>query len=574
MYNSDWNVSKTILVTISIILFFVFSAVEYNSYKHAMINSSMDLKDQAEKVRSLLMAFRRYQQQVILKYKIEMDEVHLNFLPAYAIGKISQEYPNWDKSGFTFENVSDDPRNPEHTADIYEKSAIEYFRNNPKEQILFKPIKHDDGKDYYLYARPIWTEQYCLECHGEKEKAPKLIQEKYEKAYGYKVGELRGILSIKLPTAEIDQRAFHTFITALILHTMAFLTILLCIYLVIKNIVINPLKQIESGLSNISKGIYSYRLPKLNGEFNTISKVFNEMVDTIESNKKLLEDMNESLEERVKKRTSELEEATAVISQLNERLKNENTRMSAELEVAKAIQEMVLPKKDELDRIKELDISGYMNSADEVGGDYYDVIKYKNNIKIGIGDVTGHGLESGVVMLMVQTAVRTLLENNVTEPEIFLDALNRSLFSNIKRMHSDKNLTLSLIDYDNGNLKIIGQHEEVLLVRKNGTIERIDTIDLGFMVGLMYDINQFLKEHTAYLNIGDGIVLYTDGITETMNINDDLYGIDRLCMNISNNWEGNTSQYVQDKIIEDVKDFIGTSKPLDDITILVIKRIY
>lgn len=569
-----WGILRIILILVSSSLMIVFLSVGYNSYTRSMSMAAIELKDQAEKVRSLLMAFREYRHDELIEYSAETEEINLNFLPECVLGKISNIYSNWDKSGFSFEAVSDNPRNPNYKADVYELSTINYFKNNFKDQVIFNHIKNEEGKDYYLYARPIWTKQYCLVCHGDREKAPKLIKENYSTAYGYKIGDLRGILSIKLPAEKLNKRAFNIFISELSIRILAFLFIVLFIYLIIKNIIIIPLKKVEEGLLNISNGNYKYRLPELNGEFNIISKVFNEMANTIDSNKLLLENMNDSLEQRVKNRTFELEEATKIISRLNKRLKNENIRMGAELEVAKAIQEMVLPKKDELDGIKELDISGYMNSADEVGGDYYDVIKYKNGIKIGIGDVTGHGLESGVIMLMVQTAVRTLLENNVIEPVIFLDALNRSLFANIKRMHSDKNLTLSLIDYINGDLKIVGQHEEVLLVRKDGTVERIDTIDLGFMIGLIYDINPFLKEHNTYLNVGDGIVLYTDGITETMNSIDDLYGIDKLCTAISNSWVNNTSQYVQDTIIRDVKDFIGDSKPFDDITLLVIKRVY
>ncbi len=569
-----WGILRIILILVSSSLMIVFLLVGYNSYTRSMSMAAIELKDQAEKVRSMLMAFREYRHDELIEYSAETEEINLNFLPECVLGKISNIYSNWDKSGFSFEAVSDNPRNPKYKADVYELSTINYFKNNFKDQVIFNHIKNEEGKDYYLYARPIWTKQYCLVCHGDREKAPKLIRENYSTAYGYKIGDLRGILSIKLPAEKLNKRAFNIFIKELSIRILAFLFIVLFIYLIIKNIIIIPLKKVEEGLLNISNGNYKYRLPELNGEFNIISKVFNEMANTIDSNKLLLENMNDSLEQRVKNRTFELEGATKIISQLNKRLKNENIRMGAELEVAKAIQEMVLPKKDELDGIKELDISGYMNSADEVGGDYYDVIKYKNGIKIGIGDVTGHGLESGVIMLMVQTAVRTLLENNVIEPVIFLDALNRSLFANIKRMHSDKNLTLSLIDYSNGNLKIVGQHEEVLLVRKDGTVERIDTIDLGFMVGLIYDINPFLKEYDTHLNVGDGIVLYTDGITETMNSIDDLYGIDKLCTAISNSWVNNTSQYVQDTIIRDVKDFIGNSKPFDDITLLVIKRVY
>ncbi|HAI68650.1 MAG TPA: hypothetical protein DCM38_04330, partial [Gammaproteobacteria bacterium] len=73
------------------------------------------------------------------------------------------------------------------------------------------------------------------------------------------------------------------------------------------------------------------------------------------------------------------------------RLEAENMRMSAELDVAEKLQKMVLPSDSELKAIEALDITGFMAPADEVGGDYYDVQVHEGRIKIGIGDVTGHG---------------------------------------------------------------------------------------------------------------------------------------------------------------------------------------
>ena len=73
------------------------------------------------------------------------------------------------------------------------------------------------------------------------------------------------------------------------------------------------------------------------------------------------------------------------------------------------LQHMLLPTGEELQQIQALDIACYMEPSDEVGGDYYDVLQHNGQIKIGIGDVTGHGLESGVVMLMTQAIVRALV---------------------------------------------------------------------------------------------------------------------------------------------------------------------
>jgi sigma-B regulation protein RsbU (phosphoserine phosphatase) len=129
------------------------------------------------------------------------------------------------------------------------------------------------------------------------------------------------------------------------------------------------------------------------------------------------------------------------------RLEAENLRLSTELDITRRLQQMLLPTEEELSHIDGLDIAGFMNPADEVGGDYYDVLQHKGNVKIGIGDITGHGLESGVLMLMVQTSVRTLLSNNETDSVKFLNAINQTLDKNLQRMGCEKNLTLVLVDY-------------------------------------------------------------------------------------------------------------------------------
>ncbi|MBN1888743.1 MAG: substrate-binding domain-containing protein [Thermoflexales bacterium] len=280
----------------------------------------------------------------------------------------------------------------------------------------------------------------------------------------------------------------------------------------------------------------------------------------------------------LKRMQATLEKANAEISTLNERLKAENLRMEAELDVTRRLQQMLLPTEEELLQIEGLDIAGFMQPADEVGGDYYDVLQHNGALKIGIGDVTGHGLESGVVMLMLQTAVRTLQTSGVEDPVYFMDILNRLLHANLQRMNVDKSMTLALLDYDAGrlaapgHLRLSGQHEQLIVVRRGGKVELIDTIDLGFPLGIEDGIAHFVKEMPPVeLKAGDGVVLYSDGITEAENEAKEFYGLERLCQVVSAHWD-EPAESVKDAVVADVRGFIGQQKVYDDLTLLVAKQ--
>jgi len=249
------------------------------------------------------------------------------------------------------------------------------------------------------------------------------------------------------------------------------------------------------------------------------------------------------------------------------RLKAENLRMGAELEVSRRLQKMLLPTAQELTEVANLEIAAYMEPANEVGGDYYDVLQYSDYTFIGIGDVTGHGLESGALAIMVQAGVRTLLAHENMEPALFLNAINQMVYHNVARMKADKSMSFALLTYQAGQLSLSGQHEEVIVVR-NGEVELIDTIDLGFPIGLEENIGDFVFKKQISLQMGDVLVLYTDGITEAENIQKNYYGLERLCEVIKQHWQKNA----QKAVIDDVQQYIGRQVIFDDMTLLVLKQ--
>lgn len=275
--------------------------------------------------------------------------------------------------------------------------------------------------------------------------------------------------------------------------------------------------------------------------------------------------------EKISKQMGALAQANHQIQLLNEALQADNLRMTVELAVTKQLQQMILPRPEELAQIESLEIASFMIPATEVGGDYYDILQDNGHVKIGIGDVTGHGLESGVLMMMVQTAVRALLSSRLHDSKSFLTVLNNTLYCNLQRMQSDKNLTLVLLDYYQGTLCVTGQHEEILYITQSGQIERIDTFALGFMVGVEPDISDFITEYKLYLKEGDGVVLYTDGITEAVNEENQQFGIERLCEVIRTHWKLSAEE-IQQAVLDTLYSYIGTCQLQDDVTLLVIKQ--
>ncbi|HEW98539.1 MAG TPA: response regulator [Beggiatoa sp.] len=286
----------------------------------------------------------------------------------------------------------------------------------------------------------------------------------------------------------------------------------------------------------------------------------------------LVEGLNVGANDYITKPVSKNELLARIKTHINlSRLRAENIRLNAELDVARRLQQMLLPKEHELTQVAGLEIAGFMEPAEKVGGDYYDVLVSNGRIKLAIGDATGHGLESGILAIMVQTAVRTLLENGETDPVKCLTTINRTLYDNVERMQVSKSMTLSLLEYvDGGKLRLSGQHEDIIWIR-NGKLELIDTFDLGFPVGLEEDIADFVSEKEISLNPGDVVVFYTDGITEAENMEKELYGMERLCEVVQQNWQRTVNE-IKQAVIDDVGHYIGKQQVFDDITLLVLKQ--
>jgi hypothetical protein len=203
----------------------------------------------ARTVYGFIMATRRVYQNQFIESGLPLNDKTLGFLPAHSLSRIAKDFSNWNDSGVLFNNVSDRPRNPGNLADAEEMAAINWFRQNPKSVERVERVEKTAGNGYLLYTAPIWLEQVCLKCHGERESAPASIRDNYDAAYGYQLGELRGVASVKIPTAKFDQRFREIWGTQVVKSLFGYAMLLLAVGYLLEKLVTQRIARLQAGAS-------------------------------------------------------------------------------------------------------------------------------------------------------------------------------------------------------------------------------------------------------------------------------------------------------------------------------------
>ena len=274
--------------------------------------------------------------------------------------------------------------------------------------------------------------------------------------------------------------------------------------------------------------------------------------------------VNEGLERRVAEQSRLLEERLRRESALEREA--ELAPLRKEVEIARTIQTSILPAQVV---VPGLQIAAQMIAASEVGGDYYDVRPSGDGCWIGIGDVAGHGLAAGLVMLMIQSGLSALVLHDPNAlPHQILPALNRMLYQNLRmRMGRDDHATLTVFRYfSNGRLAYAGAHEDIIVCSKDGRIRTVATH--GTWVGISEDISHDLESRFLELAQGDLVVLYTDGIPEARR-GHECFGLPRLLAEIEKRHTQPVAEILSG-VLASVFEFCAGS-PQDDATLLVLR---
>ncbi len=260
---------------------------------------------------------------------------------------------------------------------------------------------------------------------------------------------------------------------------------------------------------------------------------------------------------------SERKEADALLHVQETQL----VRVAQEFAVASHIQTSLLPKPRP---VPGYDIGSVMLPATEVGGDYFDIIETPGALFIAIGDVSGHGLSSGLVMLMAQSVVLSLVRSEPDAPlPVILNKLNGVLHANVReRLGTHHHMTFCLLKLlASGEVRYAGAHESLLVLRVSGIVENFDT--KGTWLGAVPDIGAATSESQLQLAPGDTLVLHTDGVTEARRPDGSEFGLDGLKVSVSRH-AALAAEPLVAAVLQDVAQFTVEQK--DDRSLVVARR--
>ena len=245
----------------------------------------------------------------------------------------------------------------------------------------------------------------------------------------------------------------------------------------------------------------------------------------------------------------------------------ERSRMQSELEVANVIQHSLMPViSDSYPGRKEIDVSGFMEAAKEVGGDFYDLFFVDSNrIAFVIGDVSGKGVPAALFM----ASSKIILQNCIRDIPDLSTAVETANHVLCERNEADMfvtawvgvlNLTTFEVEY------VSAGHNPPALISDN----KADFLKIknGFVLAGMDEVKY--KKYTAQLKQGDTVILYTDGIVEAETSEHELFGDDRLLQCLDGKGDSD-AETIADTVKTSVNTFVGGNSQFDDMTLLCFK---
>jgi sigma-B regulation protein RsbU (phosphoserine phosphatase) len=297
-----------------------------------------------------------------------------------------------------------------------------------------------------------------------------------------------------------------------------------------------PLATVASSMVQVAGGDLSTRVrAEYSGELGTLVSSFNTMVEEVERSR------------------DELQRTEA---------------LRREVEIAHQIQTAILPVSP---AVRGFEVAARMKPADDVGGDLYDILAFEDTFWVLVGDVSGHGINSGLVMMMAQAAAYgAIADDPHCTPAAVIAAVNRVVHENVRRrMRRDDYMTLMAARHmGDGRFLAAGAHQPIFLVRAGGRVDVVESP--GPWVGLSPSVEPPpVAEYGFEIGPGELVCFVTDGVIEARDAGEALFGEERVRAVLAGLDRSSASQAIA-ALFEAVQ--AHSPVPADDVTAVALRR--
>jgi phosphoserine phosphatase RsbU/P len=246
-------------------------------------------------------------------------------------------------------------------------------------------------------------------------------------------------------------------------------------------------------------------------------------------------------------------------------LEHARQRLATELEQAAEIQRQFLP--NEVPKVKGIELAGFNASCRTVGGDYYDfVIRPDGQVAVMVGDVCGKGMPAALLMMRLQARVQVLAEEPGS-PAGLVERLNRILTA-VSLNNRFISFFFSVVRPETGEITYCNAgHNPPLLVRSGGQVECLE--GGGPVLGILPDLAY--EEHRCWLQPGEVVVLFSDGVTEATNPAGEEFGEQRLAA-VAQQLRHKLAGTILEGLRKAVQDWLGGATAADDVTLVILRK--
>ncbi len=244
----------------------------------------------------------------------------------------------------------------------------------------------------------------------------------------------------------------------------------------------------------------------------------------------------------------------------------EQIHTQQELKAAQAVQKLLYP--ESAPEVKGYDIAGRVSPAEKVSGDYYDYIWLSpDRLVIAVGDVSGHGLGPALEMVETRSYLRAILRTEV-RLDVAMECLNEFLYRDL-RDSAFVTLFLAELDFKTNSFKYVGAGHQAELLKSDGSCIRLKS------TGLMLGIDSQVKYSCSacyLLQAGDLLLISTDGITEAMSPEGEMFGYEEK-LSLLQTHQHRTAWEVVNELIDQAGSFPGLARQADDMTAVAVKKV-